>query len=189
MNVVASDAKTTLLLNSAWQPINTVTARASFSHLLKGHVTALDKNGNLFHRLETWNSYGEFYDDQPALRSAKASWPIPTIIIVTSKFFRKPKKRKLSLFDLAKIHGYVCQYCLTKHPISNLSKDHVQPKSRGGLDVHENVVLSCVKCNRAKASNTPWFDINGNIPKPPEIPALMLNTPQIRSEWKNFINF
>jgi hypothetical protein len=189
MNVVTSDAKTTLLLNSAWQPINTVTARAAFSHLLKGHVTALDKNGTLFHRLESWNSYGEFYDDQPALRSAKAEWPIPTIIIVTSKFFRRPKKRKLSLFDLAKIHGYICQYCLNKFSLHDLTVDHVKPKSKGGTDEHENRVLACRKCNTQKASHSPWFDVNGKIPSAPDIPALMLNAPKIRPEWQNFITF
>lgn len=188
MNIVTSDHKTTLLLNNAWQPINTVTARAAFTHLLKGHATALDKNGALFHTLDAWNTSAEFYNDQPMLRSAKAAWPIPTIIVVTSKFFRRPKKRKLSLFDLAKIHGYVCQYCLSKTPLSDLTIDHVKPKSKGGTDDHENRVLACRSCNTKKSSHSPWFDVNGKIPTAPAIPALMLNAPKIRKEWEGFIH-
>ena len=48
MNIVTSECKTTLLLNNAWQPINAVTARTAFAHLLSQNVTALDKNNNLF---------------------------------------------------------------------------------------------------------------------------------------------
>ena len=83
MNIVSADSKTTLLLNNAWQPVNTITARAAFTHLLKKHVTALDKNSNLFHTLETWNALAEFYEDQPVIRSVNAHWYIPTIIVVT----------------------------------------------------------------------------------------------------------
>jgi len=187
MNFVNSESKTTLLLNNAWQPITTITARAAFSHMLKRHVTALDKNSNLFHSLDTWNQLAEFYDDQPVLRSSKAAWRIPTIIIVTSKFFNKPKKKKLTLFDLAKIHGYVCQYCLIKHPISELTVDHVHPKSKGGSDDYSNRVLACRSCNCKKASYTPWYDINGKIPEPPPIPSFIIGANKIRSEWKNFI--
>jgi 5-methylcytosine-specific restriction endonuclease McrA len=187
MNVVNSDTKTTLLLNNAWMPITTVTARAAFTHLLKGHVTALDKHNNIFHSLNQWNTYGEFYDDQPALRSAKTSWPIPTIVVVTSKFFSRPKKKRLSLFDLAKIHGYVCQYCLKKHPLTDLTIDHVNPRSKGGKDTHDNRVLACRSCNTKKSAHSPWFDVNGQIPKPPAIPALLLHTTNIRKEWEDFL--
>lgn len=188
MNIVSSDFKTTLLLNNAWQPINTITARAAFTHLLKNHVTALDKNSNLFHSLNTWNQLAEFYEDQPVLRSANANWYIPTIIVVTSKFFNKPKKKKLSLFDLVKIHGNVCQYCLNKYPTSDLTVDHVHPRSKGGTDSYDNRVLACRPCNSRKASHTPWYDINGNIPEPPPIPPYIINVNKIRKEWQNFLN-
>ena len=99
MNIVDCNTRTTLLLNNAWQPITAITAKAAFAHLLSQNVTALDKNNNLFDSIEKWNDYAEFHEDQPVLRSAKRSWPIPTIIIVTSKFFKKPKKKKLSLAE------------------------------------------------------------------------------------------
>ena len=87
MNAVTANTKTTLLLNNAWQPITVVTARAAFSHLHKRRISALDKDGNVFHSLDTWNCLAEYYDDQPFLRSAHAGWPIPTVIVVNSKFF------------------------------------------------------------------------------------------------------
>jgi len=41
-----------------------------------------------------------------------------------------------------------CQYCGAKNV--PLERDHIQPKSKGGLDVKENLVLACKLCNQAK---------------------------------------
>lgn len=187
MNAVTANTKTTLLLNSAWQPTTIVTARAAFSHLNKKRISALDKHSNVFHSLDSWNSIAEYYEDQPCLKSVNKVWPIPTVIIVTDKFFRRHKKKKLSLFDLAKICDYTCQYCFEKFPLKQLSLDHIIPKSKNGPCEHDNLVLSCVFCNRLKGSEYPWYNIKGEIPKPPQIPTLMLNASTIRHEWLTFI--
>lgn len=186
MNAVSANTKTTLLLNNAWMPITAITARAAFGHLFKKRISALDKNGNVFHSLDSWNTMGEYYDDQPFMRSVYAVWPIPTVIIVTSKFFRKPKKKKLSLFELAKVCDYTCQYCFGKFPLKDLTLDHVQPKSKGGSNEHENLVLACRDCNLIKGATIPFYDANGNIPIPPSIPEFMFNC-HVRDEWKPFL--
>ena len=49
----------------------------------------------------------------------------------------------------------LCLYCGTRHPRSALTRDHVRPVSRGGLDVWENVVTACKRCNNRKADRTP----------------------------------
>lgn len=183
MKAVKANQKTTLLLNNAWQPITVVTARAAFQHLFKKRVTSLDKNMTPFHSLATWNALAEYHSDQPYMTSPNAAWPIPTIVIVTSKFFRRPKKAKLSLYELAKICDFKCQYCFDKFPLKELTIDHVQPKSKGGEDIHANRVLACGSCNRRKGSVTPYFDKDGKIPRPPSIPQFMLDVPEIREEW------
>ena len=48
---------------------------------------------------------------------------------------------------------YTCQYCNTK--TTDLTIDHVIPRSRGGTDVWENVVASCQRCNVKKGDRTP----------------------------------
>jgi 5-methylcytosine-specific restriction endonuclease McrA len=109
------------------------------------------------------------------------------VIVVNSKFFRKPKKKKLTLFDLAKLCEYTCQYCFEKFPLKQLTIDHVNPRSRGGDDTHDNRVCCCRDCNLKKSNFTPWFDKNGQIPRPPQIPTLMLNAEKIRPEWNDFL--
>ena len=187
MNLVTANTKTTLLLNTAWQPITAITARAAFSHLLKKRISALDKHGNIFHSLDTWNEMGDFYEDQPYLPSVRVNFPIPTIIVVTSKFFRKPKKKKLTLFDLAKICEYRCQYCFEKFSIKSLTIDHIVPTSKGGSNENDNICLACRSCNSSKSNLHPWFNKNKEMPKPTPIPSIMFSIPSIRPEWNDFL--
>ena len=48
-----------------------------------------------------------------------------------------------------------CQYCGKRFPTSELSLDHVVPRSRGGEATWENIVCCCVKCNVRKGGRTP----------------------------------
>lgn len=49
----------------------------------------------------------------------------------------------------------VCAYCGGHFPNYNhLSRDHIVPKSRGGLNTWMNVVTACKECNSYKGSKT-----------------------------------
>jgi hypothetical protein len=50
---------------------------------------------------------------------------------------------------------HVCLYCLKEFSERWLTRDHVIPVSRGGLNVWTNVVTACQACNQAKADRTP----------------------------------
>jgi 5-methylcytosine-specific restriction endonuclease McrA len=187
MNIVQSETKTTLLLNGAWQPITAISAKAAFSHLLNRAVTALDKDNNLFTCIEDWNAYASFYDDQPHMRSALRAWAIPTVVVVTNKFFKRPKKKKLTLSDMARLYTGTCQYCFKRFDLKDLTIDHIHPKSKGGTDEHENRTLACRPCNIKKSSHTPWYDTKGQIPKAPDIPSVFLSVSKVRDEWVSFL--
>lgn len=52
-------------------------------------------------------------------------------------------------------HGFFqCPYCLKQFPLSEATKDHVIPASRGGKTDDKNLVLSCAKCNAEKGALT-----------------------------------
>ena len=45
----------------------------------------------------------------------------------------------------------VCHYCDITLTLDNASRDHKVPISKGGKKMpHDNIVLSCCKCNRRK---------------------------------------
>jgi 5-methylcytosine-specific restriction endonuclease McrA len=50
---------------------------------------------------------------------------------------------------------HLCMYCGQSQPRHHLTRDHVQPVSRGGADIWENVVTACFGCNSRKGGRTP----------------------------------
>jgi len=59
----------------------------------------------------------------------------------------------LSNRELFRRDGLTCMYCLTTMPIRQLTRDHIIPLSRGGLDQWSNVVTACRSCNQRKADS------------------------------------
>ena len=49
----------------------------------------------------------------------------------------------------------LCLYCSDQYPVSQLTRDHVVPVSRGGECVWENCVTACKHCNQRKDDRTP----------------------------------
>ncbi|MEO5572926.1 MAG: HNH endonuclease [Gammaproteobacteria bacterium] len=50
---------------------------------------------------------------------------------------------------------HICLYCGEEYPGRWLTRDHVMPRSKGGLDVWENVVTACKPCNEKKGARRP----------------------------------
>jgi len=51
--------------------------------------------------------------------------------------------------------SHKCQYCATKLKLSELTFDHVIPRTLGGHCVWTNIVCACATCNLRKADKTP----------------------------------
>ena len=85
-----------------------------------------------------------------------------------------------------------CQYCGKKFPTTELSLDHVVPKSQGGKSSWENIVCCCVKCNVRKGGRTPeqahMHLINKPI-KPKRSPVISIRLADERYwSWKQFLD-
>jgi len=50
---------------------------------------------------------------------------------------------------------HLCMYCGRQFPGNLLTRDHLVPLSRGGVDCWSNVVAACRGCNHSKGSRTP----------------------------------
>lgn len=46
--------------------------------------------------------------------------------------------------------GYKCAYCLEVYEPQNLHIDHIYPRSKGGLNLPENLITACKDCNQEK---------------------------------------
>jgi 5-methylcytosine-specific restriction endonuclease McrA len=88
--------------------------------------------------------------------------------------------------------GNSCQYCGRGFPTSELSLDHVVPRSQGGQTTWENIVCACVACNVRKGGRTPTearMQLIREPVKPKRSPllSLKLGNPKYAS-WKSFVD-
>ena len=92
--------------------------------------------------------------------TSNKSFRLPSV--ARSKFYFNVYKREIvfSRKNLFIRDNYTCQYCGNVFAFSQLTYDHVIPKSRYKPDVRKsthwnNVVTSCIKCNNLKGNRTP----------------------------------
>lgn len=81
----------------------------------------------------------------------------PSIIAIKGHGFNPAKHGRVALTNktLFGRDRHVCAYCGGHFPSpGQLSRDHILPKSKGGIDDWMNVVTSCKKCNTHKGSKT-----------------------------------
>ena len=133
---------------------------------------------------------GIYFKDQPVLRSASGIWPIPTVVLTTSRFYRYKSNGKVTIQKLAKHYKNVCQICLERFPTSELTIEHVVPRAKHGANDDTNYLPTCRACNSQKADVTPYFDANGvNLETKIKIlPAFLTVTDnERRPEWANYL--
>jgi 5-methylcytosine-specific restriction endonuclease McrA len=156
-----------LKLNSVWQPIGRCTVKQAIIDLCGGNLLhpakALDisyaesEDGFDFSNAININpvSWEEWiklpirpYDNQ--IHSAKQSFRCPTVII--SMHFAKMPKKELRATPRAiwERDNFTCQYTGRKLTKAEGNLDHVTPKSRGGKDSWENLVLCHKEINNRK---------------------------------------
>lgn len=117
---------------------------------------------------------------------------LPAIIACHGKII-SPSKTPPALTNAALFarDNYQCLYCGHYFGTQELSRDHVHPSSRGGLDRWENVVCSCKRCNQRKGNDL-LSDINMELlalpfrPNPAEYLALV-NNDRIRADQIEFL--
>lgn len=98
----------------------------------------------------------------------------------------KMKYRKSAIF---RRDNNTCVYCgFRAHKKSDLTIDHVMPRSRGGQSSYANCVTCCMSCNNAKGCRTPEEARMPMMHPPRVVPisnSIYLNNPP--QEWENYI--
>ena len=84
----------------------------------------------------------------------------------------------------------ICQYCAKDFKTSELTVDHILPKSRGGKNTWKNLVAACVPCNQKKGAKTVVEADMHPIRKPfvPKDTILKnVSETQMSETWKNYL--
>ena len=124
-----------LVLNATYEPINVCTVRRAVVLLLKEKAELIERGR---HELRS--------------ESSTLARPVVIRLVTYVKVPRDAHRRKITRRAVFARDSWTCQYCGSR---SNLTVDHVIPRSKGGESSWENIVASCAPCNRRKGDRTP----------------------------------
>ncbi len=187
-----------LVLNRHFAAVRVVTARRAFVLLFRDTAEVIDIEEGQFSNYD-FESWCELSQLRGAERDYRDDWvravsfeiQVPRVIRLVRFDRQHITSLRMNRRNLLARDGHRCQYCGKNLPASQLSLDHVMPRSRGGLTTWENVVASCVRCNTKKGSRTPQearMRLINKPGKPAHNPmlALKLGNPKYES-WKPFL--
>ena len=184
-----------LVLNSGWLPIGVKRLKEAISAVYENkdwqlvQIDYIDDEPLI--QPVGWNDW--MYLDVPeyckGIHTIRGIIRQPTVIIskTYSKVnFCKLKPNKRGIYD--RDRG-VCQYAGKKLTRSNCSIDHIVPKSRGGKDTWENMVLCDKEVNNKKGSKLPdefYLQVIKEPKSPGPLPMVEIITTKHR-DWEYFI--
>lgn len=125
-----------LVLNATYEPINVTAVRRAMVLLLKGVAQAEEMHSSEVH-------------------SAAHAHKVPSVIRLLAYRHIPQQSRALSRKNILLRDRNTCQFCGRIFPSSELTLDHVVPRSRGGRSSWENLVACCYRCNNSKGDRTP----------------------------------
>ena len=151
-----------LVLNRHYMAIRIVGARRAFSLLFRqlAEVVSFEQGVYSNYDFQSWCEVSEFKrnfepDGHDWVSTVNFYIAVPRIIRLLF-YDRLPRNEvKLNRRNIFARDKNSCQYCGKRHPTSELSLDHIIPRSMGGKSVWENMVCSCTQCNVKKGGRTP----------------------------------
>jgi 5-methylcytosine-specific restriction endonuclease McrA len=159
-----------LVLYATYEPINVCTVRRAVVLLLKDKAEVIE--------------HGE-WDLRSATRTVQR--PVVIRLVTYVRIPRDTHRRKITRRAVFARDGWACQYCGSR---SNLTVDHVIPKSKGGPSSWDNIVASCAPCNRRKGDALPR-QAGMRLLKQPRMPHatvfIHVSSPTIPSAWHQYL--
>ncbi|HUU81941.1 MAG TPA: HNH endonuclease [Phycisphaerae bacterium] len=193
------------MLNAHYVALRVINARRAFSLLFKhdhrdrplAEVVSVEDGQYTSYDFDDWRELSElrrqfepFKHDW--VRTVRFSIVVPRIIRVLS--YRKLPRQEIK-FNRRNIYARDqnrCQYCGHRFSTSELSLDHILPRSRGGPNTWDNVVACCVTCNVRKGGRTPdeaGLQLIHQPVKPRRSPVVNFSLSRSKySSWQQFLD-
>ena len=151
-----------LVLNKHYMAVRIVRARRAFSLLFRelAEVVSFEQGAYSNYNFQSWCDVSELRrnfepDGHDWVSTVNFYIAVPRIIRLLF-YDRLPRSDvKFNRRNIFSRDKSSCQYCGRKCPTSELSLDHIIPRSMGGESVWGNMVCACTKCNVKKGGRTP----------------------------------
>ena len=191
-----------LVLNRNYMAVHVTTVRRAFCLLFKETAEVISfstDNTMSSYDIESWvelstlrTEFDEQEDGEEYVRTVSLEIQVPKIIRLLL-YDRLPiKEVKFNRRNIFARDGNRCQYCGRRRPTSELSLDHIIPRSRGGLATWANIVCCCTECNVRKGGRTPTearLTLIHRPYKPRRSPVLRVKIQSAKyKSWRNFVD-
>jgi len=162
----------TLLLNQGFEPVATISWRRAVCLLTLGKVEVVEE-----------------YDRD--VRSVYLVIKMPAVVRLISRLRRNRQQVKFSRQNVLARDRWRCQYCGQKKRTTELTYDHVVPRSQGGKTSWENIVTACEDCNARKANRTPQqagMKLRSRPVRPNWVPVFVIPlTGSVPDQWASYL--
>jgi 5-methylcytosine-specific restriction endonuclease McrA len=193
-----------LVLNKFYQAIRVINVRRAFSLLCRElaevvHIETDAKGHSSWQNFDfiSWQELSvlkkEFEPEQHDwIHTVRFQIAVPRIIRLLG-YDKLPRQDvKFNRRNIYARDGSRCQYCGKKMPTTDLSLDHVIPKSQNGKTSWDNIVCCCIKCNVKKGGRTPeqaHMHLITKPVKPKRSPVINIRLADERyGSWKQFLD-
>ena len=188
-----------LVLNKHYMAVRIVGAKRAFSLLLRqlAEVVSFEQGAYSNYTFQSWcevSEYKRHFEPDGHDWVATVNFHIAVPRIIRLLFYdRLPRSDvKFNRRNIFARDRNNCQYCGKRYPTSELSLDHVIPRSMGGKSVWTNIVCACTDCNVKKGGRTPKLASMKLIAKPVKPrrnPLVHIHLGHQRYQsWKQFLD-
>lgn len=176
---VAINGRVLLLNGSNWEPLAVITVPRAINLILAGKAVVIEQSGNF-------------------LKTIREQFPVPSVIALRTYINVPRRQAHWSRKGVLVRDNYTCIYCgvqpgaVVKGKViskSDLTVDHILPKSRGGKDQWTNTACACYYCNHRKSDKLP-NEIGMKLkwePKMPRTSYLVIAVGTGPDAWKRYI--
>lgn len=188
-----------LVLNKAYVAVRVISAKRAFGMLVRNIAEVIDIDAGHYanYDFESWTEIAQLKaelerEQHDWVRTVRMEIAVPRIIRLLGYDKLPNQQVRLNRRNLFARDRNQCQYCGQQFPTSELSIDHVHPRSQGGGDTWQNLVCACVRCNAKKGGRTPQQAGIALIREPVRPRRNPLITMRMGTEkyasWKNFLD-
>lgn len=182
--------KSVLVLNKVWFPIRVIDVKRALKLVFSEKAFLIHPEDYSVVKWEEWVSLPTDEDDSKCILTTSGKIKIPEVIALSKYDKVNNRKAKLTKRNIMIRDNFTCQYTGKKLKKSECDIDHIIPKSKGGKNSWDNMVVCSKEINRKKGDK--FIDEMGlslvRKPYAPSVKNLILNPDMpMPKSWKNFI--
>lgn len=188
-----------LVLNKHYAALRVVPARRALCMLFKriAEIVSVDDGSYMSHDFDSWREVSQFKakyerDHHDWIRCVRFDLAVPRVLRLLTYDRLPVTPVRLTRRNIYARDRNLCQYCGRKFSTTELTLDHIVPRSQGGGMSWTNLVCCCVKCNVRKGGRTPRearMKLIVEPVKPKRSPVITLHlTSEKYASWKQFLD-